>query len=143
MSEAAVKIWPDSAFPEQIIADTTVRAGLRTVQLGEEGETWVFLGHAYRRDVLAAIETINREDKIGLGVDELPVADQLRYTYARVFTACPDHGESRDDECGYCDQFHSLEPISSWLEWSGGGTDGKANRGKPGYFPVVLWDVEG
>lgn len=143
MTDAAVKIWPDSAFPQQIIDDTTVRGGLRHVQLGEEGETWVFLGHAYRRDVLAAIETINREDGIGLDVDGLPCADQLEYTYARHLNTCPDHAEI-DDSCDLCHAVAAGTSDGGWyLDWAGGGPDRKANRGKPGYFPVVLWDVEG
>lgn len=131
MSDSAVKIWPDSAFPKPIVDYAPVRGGLRFVQLGEDGETWVFLGHAYNRDVLAAIEVINREDGYGWDAEDLPAQKDLTYTYAQMLPTDPERVFGDTGEDGWS------------LDWSGGGEDCKANRGKPGYFPVVIWDAEG
>ena len=135
-------LGPHPEFPDQLIKATQLRGGIRHAQLGEDAETWVFLGHPYHRDVLAAIETIAREDGLGWDTDDIPTRSDLDYTYARHFDACPDH-TAHDDECGACLTVRSLEAGGWWLDWSGGGEDGKAHKGKPGYFPVVIWNVEG
>lgn len=125
MSTPAVKIWPDSAFPKRLVDDSRVHGGLRHVELGEEGETWVFLGHPYHPEVIAAIEAIGIADDFGWDTDDLPDAATLQYTYARFEKAGPD------------------QPVNGWyLDWSDGGEDGKANRAAAGYFPVVVWRAD-
>lgn len=122
-------LGPHADYPSLVIDASTVRGGLRHLYLGEDAETWLFLGHAYHADVLAAIATIDREDKVGLDEDDLlPARDALEYTFARL-APCPEHAE--DDESCDCD----------WqLNWRT--ESGQSNKGKPGYFPVVIWEVE-
>lgn len=138
-------LGPHAEFPEQIITDTTMRGGLRHVQLGEDGETWVFLGHPLGRHVLDAIAIINREDHLGWEDDELPELEDLTYTFGRLVSACPDHPGRRWEGCDTCRALsESTENFEDgwYLDWSGNDKDRNANKGKPGYFPVVLWDVE-
>ncbi len=140
MSTPYVGLGPSAEYPAELVADTTLRGGIRFVAVGEEAENFVFLGHPYHRDVLAAIELISTEDK--LGREEPAERDELNYTYARFMTKCPAHREDVE-ACSDCQMARSVEqPDGWWLTWSTPDGNPKANRGKPGYFPVVIWDAE-
>jgi len=119
-------------FPARLVDDSTVRGGLRLAELGEDDDTtFAFLGHPYHRDVLAAIEYIAGAEGYGWDVEDMPEPAELVYTYAQLIDTCTGHPAPADA----CD--------CSWsLDWETATGDRKANQGKPGYFPVVIWTVD-
>jgi hypothetical protein len=127
-------------FPQQVLESADVRGGLQFLYLGEDAEHWVFLGHPYHRDVLAAAAVIAKDDGYDWTADELPERSQLDYTWAKVLTACEDHGPGRDGHCWKCRQF---DDEGAWvLVWHARNEDSKVHRGEPGFFPIVLWEAD-
>jgi hypothetical protein len=119
-------------FPARLVEDSKVRGGLRVVELGEDDDTtFAFLGHQYHRDVLAAIEYIAGAEGYGWDAEDMPEPAELLYTYARLDETCQGHtGVPAACDCGWS------------LEWSTATGDRLTNRGRPGYFPVVIWAVD-
>jgi hypothetical protein len=126
-------------FPEQITKTSQVRGGLQFLSLGEDVEYWVFLGHPYHRDVLAAAKVIAEDDHLGWTDDELPARSELDYTWAKVITRCEDH-EVDDEHCWKCRWF--TEEGDWALIWHNRSEDPKVHRGEPGFFPIVLWEAD-
>ena len=125
-------------FPKQVLDAAEVRGGLQFLYLGEEAEHWVFLGHPYDGDVLAAAAVIASDDRLGWTADELPDRSELDYTWAKLITACEDH-PVRDEHCWKC----RLHEENAWtLTWHARAEDSEINRGEPGFFPIVLWEVD-
>ncbi len=115
-------------FPEELVKSTSHHNGLRYTSIGDDGDTLVILGHPPRTE-LDALPT-------WLGFDP---NYEPEVTYARLLFACPDHKPAAAvDDCRFC---HEIEPGTWWLDW-GTGENAKAYASKPGYFPVVVWEVD-
>lgn len=133
-------LGPSAEYPAELVAVTRMAGGIRFITLGEDAERYVFLGHQYHRDVIAALEQIVREDDIDQ--DEPVDREELAYTYARYMTKCLAH-TADVEECTHCQMVRFLEqPDGFWLDWSTSDGNPKSNRGRHGHFPVVIWDVD-
>lgn len=127
-------------FPQQVLDAADVRGGLQFLYLGEDAEHWVFLGHPYHGDVLAAAAVIAKDDGYDWTDDELPQRSQLDYTWAKLLTACEDHPAARDEHCWKC---RSFDEENAWcLIWHAAADDSNIHRGEPGFFPIVLWEAD-
>jgi hypothetical protein len=129
-------LWPTEVFPSQLVDDTTLHDGLRLVVLGEDYNHIVILGHPRPEN---AVATLTRQVLADWGsCDDKPVAEELRYTWARLLLSCPKHPESSADAgCPWC----GIEAGSWWLDWEADDVNG--NEGTSGYFPVIVWSTEG
>ncbi|HWO62696.1 MAG TPA: hypothetical protein VNO31_21965 [Umezawaea sp.] len=125
-------------FPPQLVKDTANHDGLRYVEIGDDGEWVIILGHPTSEAVEAYARWQIKE--WGNVPDEDYNVDDFTTTYARVLFACPDHAkDARDAECTWC---RDLVPGQWWLDWGTGEDEGPlVNAHKPGYLPVTVWAV--
>lgn len=122
-------------FPADVVRDSADHDGLRYLILGDDGEWLVILGHP-PRDELATFQRWYAEEE-GFELDDSFVSDPFE-TYSRQLHRCPTH-ERKDADCTWCMFISEGEP---WLDWSlQEGETRLSNAGKPGYFPVVVWEV--
>lgn len=121
-----------AGFPAELVKTTENHNGLRYTYVGDDGEWLIILGHPARAELDALPTWLDIEPE---GKPET--------TYGRLLWECPDHkpGTVLPDE-EYCRVCAELAPGAWWLHW-GVGEDEKpdANAGKPGYFPIVAWEV--
>lgn len=122
-------------FPADVVRDSANHDGLRYMVLGDDGEWLVILGHPPIEEVTAFQRWYAEEE--GFELDDSFVSDPFE-TYARQLHRCPTH-EQKDGDCTWCMFISEGEP---WLDWSlQDGETRLSNAGKPGYFPVVVWEV--
>lgn len=115
-------------FPAELVKATSNHNGLLYTYIGEDGDTLVILGHP-TRNMLDALPT-------WLGFDP---NYEPETTYGRLLFACPKHKpDAAVEGCQFCDE---IEPGAWWLDWSTG-ENAKSNAGEPGYFPIVVWEVD-
>jgi hypothetical protein len=123
-------------FPAVLVRDTRPLGDLRYIEIGEDGEYVVVLGHPTREQIEAFVPAVVRALKYD--EDLAPDYDDFDFTWAHLLERCPDH-EAKQEDCGLC---WSVEPDEPWLDWSvAKGEPAHANEGKPGYFPVAVWSV--
>ncbi len=120
--------------PADVARDFAVHDGLRYLAIGEEGESVVILGHPPREQVASFQQWFAKDN--GFDLDEFVTdADE---TFCRQLHRCPTH-EAKDGDCTWCMFISEGEP---WLDWTTQDGEGLlSNSGKPGYFPVVVWEV--
>jgi hypothetical protein len=122
-------------FPSDVVRDSANHEGLRYLILGDDGETVVVLGHPHRDELTTFQQWYAKEHDFEL--DDGFVSEPFE-TYSRQLHRCPTH-EQKNADCTWCMFISEDEP---WLDWSAQKDDGRlVNAGKPGYFPVVVWEV--
>lgn len=122
----------DPRFPEQLIKAAAEHDSVKYIEIGDEGDWLVMLGHPATAQAIAVIRREGYYDFVSLP-DETLAAD-LDRTWARLLVACPDHGEEQDG-CEFCGAQVSAEQW--WLDWAGG----EDKQDVPGWFPVTVWKV--
>lgn len=126
-------LW--TGFPLALVKDTTLNDGLRYTGVGEDGDTLVFLGHP---DTGRVVDVARAHCDVDT---EYSDPDELIYTWARLLTHCPDHLANHSNDCRWC--VGITFDSGWWLDWSVP-EDAKrdVNAGKPGYFPVTVWELD-
>lgn len=121
-------------FPATLVRDTTPLGDLRYIEIGDDGEHVVVLGHPTREQIEAFAPAVVRA--LDYDEDLAPDYDDFDFTWAHLLERCPDH-ETEWNDCNLC---WSIRPGEPWLDWSvTKGEKADANEGKPGYFPVAVW----
>lgn len=120
----------DPRFPEPIVKAAAERNGLRYLLIGEDHNWTVVLGHPGVDNVIELARAVDD----GLYPEDEITAKDLDYTWARMLTKCPDHDiEDERVHCQYCQA--GVSPEEWWMDWD------KDSQDKPGYFPIVVYDM--
>lgn len=124
-------------FPAELVKDTADREGLRYIDIGDEGEWVVVLGH-HDREPIEAFANWYAKDR-DFYEDDANYYDDLDFTWGHLLEKCPDHVKDCPSTCVYA----SMEPGTWWLDWSvPKGEKSDVHCGAAGYFPITVWGVE-
>ncbi|MDX3661270.1 hypothetical protein PV646_28530 [Streptomyces sp. ID05-26A] len=119
-----------SGFPAELVKETSPHNSLRYMWIGEDAEQIVILGHPPRQEL----------DALPSWLDFEPDGDPVE-TYARLLWACAKH-KKRSSPKSSCRGCREQRAGAWWMDWwTGKKKSPKANGGKPGYFPIMVWDV--
>lgn len=131
-----VELRPNPVYPPALVMVSAERHGVRYVLLGEDGDTIMFLGHTGQDSMLQAAQ-----DECPFPEEDQPVHTDLKVTWARFLTACPDHpAGGGGDDCWWCQCGVSER---EWqVDWAHADGRPDEHRDTPGYFPVVVFDLE-
>ncbi|GLZ34846.1 hypothetical protein Lesp02_70330 [Lentzea sp. NBRC 105346] len=127
-----IDLW--TAFPPRLVQASQFHDGLRWLHVGEDGETFVALGHP---DAGRIVEVARF--RCGMWDNDIDPTT-FEQTWARFLTHCPDHLAQHTDGCTWCELIQFDDEW--WLDWSK--PDGRPldhNASTPGYFPVTIWEV--
>lgn len=92
---------PDGPYPKEVLVGSFVVGGLRCVEVGEDAEWVVYLGHPPIAEVFAAAAALAALKQFDL--ESVPTsADHLLVTQAWIWTSCPLHAVSQHGECEAC-----------------------------------------
>lgn len=105
-------LQPSPEFPPHLLSVAKLDGGMLHVEVGEDGEIYIILGHPRVEDVRACVAAISAREGHGWDDEDLPTVDDLLYTCA-VFRETGDSWE---------------------IAWG-------REHGTDGAFPVVVWDA--